>query len=456
MSSSYFDAQPAKAQPPAALLDIPEGSDLAKMSLLSPQVSRILDDLELQEKSSSEDESASLSEDSNRDKDASDDRKSRRDLAEQDHGIRKAQTSPLPRGSKQTQAQNQQSHQPGLNSPKHPHLARFHSLRSMLFSSHIEDNIQKCNETKMQEQAEAKWKAEHDLRRGLNRPKTPESQSPSREGLVKRMTGGLKRMASKNSPPPMAKIPEDNVSTASDDEEQDNSNEEDINHSDIEDIVRWVSRRDPPSDGEARKLQDGNASQVSKTDSGHESLGNSDVDELVRWVSRREEPEGKGPHKDSESKPEDVHHRYSDASTQSDSEVETRQTREESMNQDDVDELVRWVSRRDGPNAGPVRNNKAAHDSSSRSEAQDSQAEELARWAFKQDDMSGESLEASKDSLPVMGEHAKDRKSAPIVGSRLKREVSHTKPAAMESETALTHDDVDELVEWVTRKTPNV
>ncbi|KAJ4359518.1 uncharacterized protein N0V89_000073 [Didymosphaeria variabile] len=473
MSSSYFDAQPAKAPPPAALLDIPKGSGLANASLLSPQVSRILEDLEFEEKSSSEDENenASLSGDSNSDKDTSRDRKSRRDLAEQDYSIRKAQTSPLPHKNERAQVQNQSpSHQPGLHNRRNPHLARFHSLRSMLFSNQIENDIQKHNESQMQEDAESKWKAEHDQRRGLNRPKTPESQSPPREGLAKRMKSGLKRMASKDSPP-MAKIPEDNVSTASDDEEDaSHSNDSDINHSDIEDLVRWVSKRDPPSDGEARRLPDDDTNKISKTDSGHESLGHSDVDDLVRWVSRKDDPQSRTlqqAHSNPKIQPqaETVQHNFSydsDASTESDSEIATCQTtHRDSINDDDVDDLVRWVSRKEGPHAGPVRkkNEGSGTSTPSGSEAQDSHTEELVRWDTKKDDTSGESQNASKESLPIIREPAPDSKAAskaaPKAGSRLKREVSHTKPAAMESEAALTHDDVDDLVQWVTRKNTN-
>lgn len=460
MPSSYFDAQPAKAPPPAALLDIPQGSGLANASLLSPQVSRILEDLELDEKSSSEDQNdnASLSGDSS-DKDTS------RHRAEQDRSTSKLQTSPLPRGSKTLNKSS--SHRLGLNSQRSPHLARFHSLRSMLFSSQIEDNIQKHNDSEMQAQAEAKWRAEHDLRKGLNKPKTPESQTPPRAGLTKRMTSGLKRIASKHSSPPMARVAEDNVSTASDDEEGEanHSNEENINHSDVEDLVRWVSRRDPPSDGEARRVQSGDANKISKTDSGHESLGHSDVEDLIRWVSRKVETQPNGPQKaatgpDALPEADSAQHAYtydSDASTESDSDSGTRPAEHrDSVNDDDVDDLVRWVSRKEGPNAGPIRKKEGSSTGIlSGSDVGDSNTEELVRWITKQDDTSGESDNASTQSLPDIAEHAKPTRTAHKRGSALKREILYTQPAAMESETALTHDDVDDLVQWVTRKNPD-
>ena len=474
MSSSYFDPQPVKPSAPAAVLNIPDGSEFAKTGLLSPQVSRILDDLDLGEKSSSDDDdgNASLSrEDDSDPDDTSRARKSRRHHDDQEK-LRKADTSPLPRGNTRPQG-----HSSASNSRKQPHFARFHSLRSMLFSSRIEDDMKKHNEAQMHQNAEAKWKAEHDLRRGLNRPKTPENHSPSRESLGHRVKAGLKRMASRDSPPPMSKIPEDNVSTASDDEEDEayHSDEENIDHSDIEDLVRWVSRRDPPSDGEARNLVAGDAKHVSKTDSGHESLNHSDVEELVRWVSRRDEPRPAEPRHAEPQKSlappvAAVHHGYSDASTASDSEGDAYQPQhKESMDDDDVDELVRWVSHREGPNAGPVRKKKGDTNTNTNTGtgagspavtgAQDIHSEELTRWMTKHDDTSGESLSESQDNSAILAGLKGDSKVANQTGSGLKIEVSHaepmSKPAAMESDTALTHDDVDDLVKWVSRKNPD-
>ena len=463
MSSSYFDAQPAKAPAPAAGLNIPEGSEFAKTGLLSPQVSHILDNLDLGEKSSSDDDgSASISSDP--DSNTSRARKSRRDLDEKEQ-LRKAETSPLPRGNTRPQGQR-----PGSKSQKQPHFARFHSLRSMLFSSRIEDDMKKHSEAQVNERSEAKWKAEHDLRRGLNRPKTPDDHSPSRESLGHRVKIGLKRMTSRESPPPMSKIPEDNVSTASDDEEDEayHSDEENIDHSDIEDLVRWISRRDPPSDGEARKLPASDTKPVTKTDSGHESLNHSDVEELVRWVSRKDESRAAEPRVAAAQKTlapptAAVHHGYSDASTASDSEGEVRKPRhKETMDDDDVDELVRWVSHRDGPNAGPVRKKKGDSSTGAGTPpgtgAHDTQSDELTRWLTKHDDTSGESLSESQDNPLKPAGRQGGSKTPDNLGSGLKKEVSHaelvSEPVAMESDTALTHDDVNDLVEWVAKKKP--
>lgn len=473
MSSSYFDAQPSRASAPGTTLHIPEGSEFARTGLLSPQVSRILDNLDLDDKSSSGDDSSDNSHDdhhASRSRDhkdpnigASGERKSRRDLAEQ-KPPRKVQTTPSPGSRKSVQNQGQPSTQrPGLNSQSGPHFARFHSLRSMLFSSRIEDSMKKHNEAQTQEQAELKWKAEHDLRKGLNRPKTPEEQSPSKEGLGQRMKMGLRRMTSKNSPPPMKKIEEDNISTASDDEQDqtEHSDEENIKHSDIEDLVRWISKRDPPSDGEPRKAS--SEKPFSKTDSGHGSLGNSDVEELVRWVSRKDEPQTSSLNNHLAPPTVSPHNGYSDASTASDSERDAVQNHhKDSMDDEDVDELVRWVSRREGPDAGPVRGEKSPS-TTSLSNTSNTDADELSRWMTKHDDTSGESLAESAKDLPAAADSKVISKTAPQTGSRLKREVSHTKPvdepAAMKSDAALTDGHVDELVRWVSQRkaaTPKV
>ena len=467
MPSSYFDAQPANAQPPEVLLDIPKGSNIANTGLLSPQVSRILEDLELGEKSSSDDDNASLSgENSSPDMSTGVDRESRRDIAEQER-LRTEETSPVPRDSKRIQTHNKaSSNRPGVNGQKQPHFARFHSLRSMLFSNQIEDNMKKHNESKMQEDAEAEWKAQHDSRKALNRPTTPEKPGTSKDGLGQRMKAGLKRMTSKDSPPPMVRIPEDNVSTASDDEEDRSyqSDQEKINHSDVEDLVRWVSKRDPPSDGETRGRKGGDAKPISKTDSGHDSLGHSDVDELVRWVSqpkesRPKEPQSKESEKNLVVPTVTARHGYSDASTESDSEGDGRVPRyKDSMDEDDVDELVRWVSRKEGPNAGPVRKSYVGSGPGTPSDVsgRDSNTDEFVRWVTKHDDASGESLVGPQENSPIISEPAQNPKTAPMPGSRLKQEISPSRPAknqaATESDAALTSNDVDELVRWVSRK----
>ncbi|KAF2689901.1 hypothetical protein K458DRAFT_412765 [Lentithecium fluviatile CBS 122367] len=415
--ASYFDLKPpsskATAAPTAQLVDVPDSEAFGKMSLLSPQVTRILEELELDDKSSDEEE-ASLSGDSApSDKDAKSDHKSWRDKPEQ-HSFRKAQTSPVPQTSRTVHIAAP-SHRPGLGSAqKHPHLARFHSLRSMLFQSNLEANMHKAKESEM----ESQWKEDYEKRQGLSRPKTPDS--PPKEGFAHKIGNKIRRMTSKEVPT-MNSISEnaDNQSTASFDDEDERrrlaEDSEDIDHSDIEDLVRWVSQRDPPSDGERRKPEVSTA-EFEQEDSGHESLGHSDVEDLVRWVSRRNEPQPKAPAVEPKHTKQDevARSEFTDASTQSDSE-------DESMNDDDVDDLVRWASRREGPNAERIRETKAVSNDDTSSSARDKH----------EDETSGEP-------------NVRTRKR----GSSLKMEV----PQARESNAELTFDDVDELVQWVSKK----
>ena len=116
-------------------------------------------------------------------------------------------------------------------------------------------------------------------------------------------------------------------------EKHHDSDNESINHSDVEDLVRWISRRDPASDGEMRKK---GVVEI-KEDSGHESFGDSDVDDLVRYVSRRSDPK-----EEVENKTQ--HSGYSDASTEYDEE----QQQDSSDEEEDADELVRWISHHQG------------------------------------------------------------------------------------------------------------
>lgn len=375
---------------------------MGRMGLLSPQVSKILDELELDDKSSSDEGEASLSGDSEPSSAAKDGHKSTRDKSpSHKSGIRKAQTSPLPQPDKKVHLAAPQ--RPSAGS-KHPHLARFHSLRSMLFQNNIEANMNKCKEAEAKER-ENQWKVEHEKRQGLNRPKTPES--PPKEGFKQRLENRLRRLTSKEVPT-MSEIKEigDNESTASDDgiDERRPADDSDINHSDIEDLVRWVSRRDPPSDGETRRRDAAKADGV-KDDTDHESLGQSDVEDLVRWISRRdksqEKPTEVKPAVKLEITPESkkpVHNGHSDESTQSDSE-------EDVIDEQDVDDLVRWVSRRDGPNAGPVRETK---DQSTK----DRSTDEFDRWRTREDSPSGESDVPADEYIPGSVDGQKKRKAS--------------------------------------------
>ena len=421
--SSYFDVRPlskATAEP----LDVPDDHPLKSTGMLTPQVSRILDRFDWEEHSGSDEDSdgeKSLSEDS--------------DPQPEPGKLRKSQSSPLPE-TKHVTIEPPPKPLGVAQRHRHPHFARFHSLRSMLFSSKIEEEKTRHDEARAEAEAEEKWRVEHEHRKGLNRPKTPESPkgSPTKESFTHRMGDKLRRITSKE-PPTMKGIMEENdvESTASsedDDERMESmrmghgSDGESINHSDVEDLMRWVSRRDPPSDGEIRRT---NTRTEEYAGSGHESLGHSDVEGLVAHAHR----------KFSDLNAEaavDRKNDYSDASTEEDSEAEGRKN---TVGDEDAGELMRWISHKDGPNPGPVREKKVAPPSKlvkpkDTEDTHDSGAPELARWVSRRDDTSGES--------DVPGD-----------------ENSSTKPSVSqesdkETGGSLAPKDIDELVRWVSRK----
>lgn len=446
--ASYFDF-PAQSNEPTAV-DVPqeERTELQGMSLLSPQISRILDNLNFDDKSSSS-ESDEEGSSSNSGK-AEESRLSDDHAKIDDSFTRKLRQGPSGTGNtahgSKTSAKSAPKHAAGISSGtgtgdkslKNPrsHMTRFQSLRSSLFQAHIENNMKQCHkEVQAREDAATNWKAQHEKRQGYNRPHTPEKASHEKNGFGRRFGSKIRRLTSKE-PPTMACIEENTGnlmrrdSTASDEEDElhgdpwkpRQSYESSINHSDVDDLVRWVSRRDPPSDGE-RRISNVKVSQ--KEDSEHDSLGQSDIEELVHYASG----------KSISTKPVvPLHTGYSDESTASDS--------EQSQDEDDQDEesLSRWVSRRDGANAGPVRWQPSALHKSPDTE-NDSDVPEIGRWKSHHDDTSGESIAGSEvakqDDVSVL-EAARGR--------------SRERSPRFEDKGHLKDDDVDDLVRWVSRR----
>jgi hypothetical protein len=468
LMSSYFDVRPpskATVEP----LDVPDDHPLKSTGMLTPQVSRILDDFDWEEHSGSDEDpdgEKSLSEDS--------------DPEPEPSKLRKSQSSPLPK-TKHVTIEPPPKPLGVAQRQRHPHLARFHSLRSMLFSSRIEEEKIRHDEARAEAEAEEKWRADHEHRKGLNRPKTPESPkgSPTKESFTHRMGDKLRRMTSKE-PPTMKGIMEENdvESTASsedDDERMESirvghgSDGESINHSDVEDLMRWVSRRDPPSDGELRR---NNTRTLEYAESDHESLGHSDVEDLVAHAHR----------KFSDLKTEaavDQTNDYSDASTQEDSEAETRK---KTGGDEDAGELLRWISHKDGPNAGPLREKKEARpskpvNSNDTEKTHNSDAPELARWVSRRDDTSGESdfpgdeTSSTKPSVPRESEEEAGGSLAPKDVDELVRwvsrkdskspqlEVSDEEPRGRspirEDNAPMTHEDANELMRTISRRESN-
>ncbi|PVI05163.1 hypothetical protein DM02DRAFT_725379 [Periconia macrospinosa] len=540
--ASYFDVAHSKAgsAPPAHILDAGDRETIGDLGLLSPQVTRILEAMELEDASSSSSSGDEVDDDDEQGEKASLSEASAGN-ATNPHGSHPvAQHQPngsqLPKGRASplnkhivlpgTPPPSDQPIPKGLKkltkaSKKPADLSRFQSLRTMLFNSHIEENMKKHKAEQAKEDAEQKWKKDFEGRKGLERQPTSEKE----KGMMKRMGSKLKRLASKDVQTiKPTREDDDNSSTASSDgeqgkiqqpsklrpkgtaaenyDDQDTEEEEEINHSDIEDLVRWVSRRDPPSDGETRSKKTSTPAiqkESLKEDSGHESLGHSDVEELVRWVSRRSSanpPDSSSSNRQSpptalvqtpeepETSPPEHEHGYSSASTQTDSsgpapppvvEKTTRRSRGDTINHDDVDDLVRWVSRREGSDADPTKITKSSSSTKheqqedalpspdrSSSPSEDEDTNELLRWVTRHDDTSGES-DVEISSIPSqqpspapsqtlsLAEKQKENQGG---GSKLREEVvlPQVGEGAADSHASLTHDDVDELVLWVSRK----
>jgi len=462
--ASYFELPPQQKAGASNIEALPEDErqQLGRMSLLSPAVTQLLDDLG-QDPSDSESEESSHSEENHKHlgvltkkKEAE---KSRQDKASHTQPSTRSPLSPRKvdhspnKKSARVQSPPGGAGQGGPSKQKPPHIARFHSLRSMLFSNTIEGKIKTITQEDCAKEEESanKWKAQHAQRQMHTRPKTLEKDVQGKEakgaGLGSRLKMSLRRITTKDVPT-METLKEDgaahdfsdNASTASSDNEDQpyrwkprEADEESINHSDVEDLVRWVSRRDPPSDGEARAT--GKTQKVSESkDDGHDSMANSDVDELVRWVSKK----SSGP----QTRQNAHTGYYSDASTESDSEMPLVH---DSSDEEDAEELVRWISHREGPAAGPQRKKDDRGSKISQQDSHprhDSDVPELGDWNNRSEGSNAESG-ASQPALDVTEEPERGRPR------------SREAPLRPQARTHLTHDDVNDLVSWISRKNTN-
>ncbi|KAF1831530.1 hypothetical protein BDW02DRAFT_556629 [Decorospora gaudefroyi] len=454
--TSYFDLQPQKARA-TSIEQVPEDQrkQLGRMSLMSPAVTQILEGLGDERSDSSSEEEADASSEE-------EDTSNTKHNNHLDPTVRKHFAAQAPRPSSLSPCRNPTKSSTNKGSgrakvsssratednsaksrQKQPQMERFHSLRSMLFQTNIQDRMKTVTQEDLQKEQAAtnKWRDQHEERQ-MHRPKTPEKESPGKGGIGSRIKMKMRRMTTKDVGG-MEQIREDGApvefndrsSTASsnhEDEQRDvlkddqASDNESIDNSDVEDLVRWVSRRDSASDGEARK---GGVVEV-KEDSGHESLDNSDVDDLVRYASRRSV---------GEEEIKDQHSGYSDASTESDSELQQLSSDDE----EDTEDLVRWVSHRAGPNAGPVRRKLERRElDSDVDEDYDSDIPELGRWVKRHDGTSGESTATTpvKPSFEDMEEAERGRPR------------SRESELPVKEKRHMTYDDVDELVRWVSNR----
>ncbi|KAF2853215.1 hypothetical protein T440DRAFT_466199 [Plenodomus tracheiphilus IPT5] len=453
--ASYFELQPQDNGATAAhIQQVPadERKQLGRMSLMSPAVTQLLEDLD-DEKSDSSSEGGSLFDEENLagpdDKNTEPSGPSRQGNREKgsENTLTPSTLSPN-RPPPKASSKKGSSAQPsggGSARQKPTHMARFHSLRSMLFQANIEDKMKtNCKEeTQKEAAATTKWKSQHDDRQ-MHRPKTPEAETVGKDGIGTRIRTKLRRITSKDVPT-MSQISEDeanvelddHASTASSDNESgrydpvnDNGDTASINDSDIEELARWVSRGNSAG---TRQAKPSAIVPELHEDSGHESMGQSDVDDLVRWVSRKSA--AKEEHEQTQ------HTGYSDASTESDTELIENSSDEE----EDADDLVRWISHRDGPRAGPLRRNLERNELDSDVERHyESDVPELGRWFKRHDGTSGESATSSPahdrtDFFDEEEERGRPRSRASI--SPEPKQKNH-----------LTEDDVDEIVRWVSRR----
>lgn len=461
--ASYFDLPPQPTAPAAALQAPRDQGDQCKgSSLLSPQISRILDGFDFDDGSSSSD--------GDQDEDEQDDKPrhttpSHKTTTKSQSNTRRSRLGsvelvpedfpPSPpavaeSGPQPTTASAARGGGSGSGSsvgkkdkaskPRHANMERFKSLRSVLFLTKIEDNMSKMrSEEQTRNDAALDWKAQHDKRQGLNRPATPDKEKEKatedatpKDGLTTRVATKIRRMAS-HSAPTMEKIPESPApatthdltrrdSTATDTDDDAPTHPRDAPSDD--DLTRWISHADPPSGSDM-------SAAASPT------LVPADIPQLVQHASQLSMPTL--PAVQFHNSGED------DASTASDSDaVDDAEASED----EDADELVRWVSRRDGALAGPVRrgtpsptlvSHPHAHTRADSSVDLDEDVPELGAWATKA------RARTSQDSGVAERGRTAERSGS---RGREKNEVRGKTGAR----TGLCDEDVDELVRWVSRR----
>ncbi|KAF2193426.1 hypothetical protein K469DRAFT_235856 [Zopfia rhizophila CBS 207.26] len=477
--ASYFDPQPSSQTTAEVFIEPPKedgvdhpsskpaGFEEDKM-ILTLQVSRIIEEID---QSSSDDELNSS--DTNSDPSHfSANPTARHDSQSSTQPESKTQSKVLP-DEKQKHVKlvpPRPSVGPLASGQKHPHMARFHSLRSMLFSSHLADAEAKCKAEK-----ETEWKEEHEKRKGLNRPKTPEG-SPTKEGFVERLGRGIKKVTNRELP--TIKKEQSQESSASSDEEvegmktkvgkQLESGNESLDYEDIDELVKWVSQRD--MDGRSWKkgvkMEAASSKLDGQLEGRNEYMSHSDVDELVLWVSRRDndgdlqrkmkgdeempssrvkldqelgsgneslgygdlkrvsQQDGTSGEWSPENEPDEV-------LTASDSEGQAN--KHASLGHRHVDELVRWMSRKDKAKDG--RSEKKSENETLKAQLKGEHGknkslchedvDELLRWMGRGDE--DEVSTASESDDEPRGRQGKRHGS-------------------------LGNEDVDELVKWVSRR----
>lgn len=463
--ASYFDLPPQKVAAPACMEQMPQEQrkQLGRTSsLMSPAVAQILEGLGDDHSSSSEEDSDPL-DDQEKGHAKS---QSKKDISAQKiqqnkqkfnsaQAPRPSSLSPNRNRSRSRSASRKVSNMPssgdanGASSDKpkskQPHMARFHSLRSILFQQKIEDRLRTATQEDSKKEASAAetWQNQHKERQ-MQHPTTSEKHAQAKSGIGSRLKMTLRRMTTKDAGG-MEKIKEDGApvefkdrpSTLSSENEEKQpkskkANENDdasIKDTDVDDLVRWVSRH-----GSSGEVQKDDVVEGAKDESVQDGLGHSDVEDLIHHARRKSST------KDVQ-EASDEHQGYSDAPTEPDTDLSSDE-------EENTDDLVRWISRRDRSKAGPVKRNLQRDElDSDVEEHYDSDIPELGRWYKRHDATSGESAATTpiKDTFDLQQiEDEEENRGRP-------RSRELPEPPAQEK-THLSSSDVDELVRWVSSK----
>ncbi|EMD68218.1 hypothetical protein GGP41_001776 [Bipolaris sorokiniana] len=465
--SSYFDLPPQKVAPPECIEQIPQEQrkQLGRTSsLMSPAVAQILEGLGNDHSSSSEEDS-DLSDDQEKGHPKSQSKKdiSAQKIQQKKQKLNSAQAprpsslSPNRSRSRSRSATRKVSNmsssadakEASSDRPKNkqPQMARFHSLRSILFQQKIEDRLRTATQEDCKKEVSAAetWQNQHKERQ-MHHPTTPEKHAQVKSGIGSRLKMTLRRMTTRDAGG-MEKIKEDGApvefkdrpSTLSSENEEKQpeskkateNDDASIKDTDVDDLVRWVSRRGSSGEGEVQK--DDTVEGV-KDDIGQDSLGHSNIQDPVHHARRKSST------KDVQDA-SDEHLGYSDAPTESDTELSSDE-------EENADDLVRWISHRDRSKAGPVRRNLQREElDSDVEEHYDSDVPEIGRWYKRHDATSGES--AATTPIKETFEQQQIEEEEENRGRPRSRELPE--PPAQEK-THLSSSDVDELVRWISSK----
>ncbi|KAF2276893.1 uncharacterized protein EI97DRAFT_433114 [Westerdykella ornata] len=341
--ASYFDVKP-RPKHTTTLQAVENNDGSPRPSLLSPQVSRIIDELG--------DDSSSSSSDS----DSSDETIKRKPASTKKTAKRVAS----PHQATPSSSSRSPSGTPTGNAPlprlkRHPRLERFVSLRSSLFSSHIAEKVSKCEAEQKSDMA-----TQHEPRKSsrlASGGETPPAdiERPERKPLVHRMGDTLRRITSRDAPTVRkgkeeesdtggSKVRRDSAMTPGEEHQKrelgdrNDSGEEDrcLSESHIEGLVRLVSASDSASSPKGQPQDSPLSGQFQEPAEGPRGQGvrKKDADDKAQQMSTEAD---KAEHRD-----------YDDISTESDSEGG-----DSALDYEDVEELVQWVSRSNDPNAEP-------------------------------------------------------------------------------------------------------